>query len=215
MKITHHVNDDLLYLYAAGDLKFGWSLAIATHLAMCPTCRVRHDAFEEVLATNLEQEQMSEVSFGADDVLALAGSQIERSAVSASTLATKSYTFPKPLRDVCGDLSDIKWSIMGGGIKQKILSEEDGLTARLLYISPGASASAHGHNGIELTQVVAGGFYDGDRAFNTGDMQIVAHDSPHQPIAMKGAPCVCLAVTDAPLVFQNFMPRLFQRAFRI
>lgn len=215
MKITHHVNDDLLYLYAAGDLKFGWSLAIATHLAMCPSCRVRHDAFEQVLANNLEQERESEVSFGAEDVLAIAGSQIECGNIAVSTLARKKYTFPKPLRDVCGDLDDIKWSTMGGGIKQKILSEEDGLSARLLYISAGASASAHGHKGIELTQVMTGGFYDGDQAFNTGDMQIVAHDSPHQPIAMKDAPCVCLAVTDAPLVFQNFMPRLFQRAFRI
>ncbi|MFC7292657.1 ChrR family anti-sigma-E factor [Hirschia litorea] len=215
MKITHHITDDLLYLYAAGDLKFGWSLAIATHLSLCPSCRATLKTYEQVLAENLAQEHVSEMSVNADDVLAIAGSQMEPCEIAPPVQAEKNFVFPKPLRDLCGDLGDIKWSTMGGGIKQKILHEEDGIVARLLYISPGASASAHGHNGIELTQVVSGGFFDGDQAFERGDIQIVAHDSPHQPIAMNGEACVCLAVTDAPLKFRNFLPRLFQRAFRI
>ena len=36
---THHPGVDLLLSYSAGSLGEGWSLAIATHLAYCPTCR--------------------------------------------------------------------------------------------------------------------------------------------------------------------------------
>ena len=35
----HHPEEDLLLSYSAGVLGEGWSLAIATHLAYCPTCR--------------------------------------------------------------------------------------------------------------------------------------------------------------------------------
>ena len=39
--ITHHISDALLLEYAAGTLEEGWSLAVATHLALCPDCRKR------------------------------------------------------------------------------------------------------------------------------------------------------------------------------
>ena len=41
MTPRHHIGDDLLLSYAAGSLAEGWSLAVATHLAMCPVCRER------------------------------------------------------------------------------------------------------------------------------------------------------------------------------
>ena len=41
MSIRHHLTDDLLLAYAAGSLNEGWSLAIATHLSLCPDCRRR------------------------------------------------------------------------------------------------------------------------------------------------------------------------------
>ncbi len=214
MTVSHHITDDLLYLYAAGELDFGWSLAIATHLAMCPQCRHRNAMFEDVLAASLEDEEIAEVHTSIDDILGLANGLSDLES-TADVEVIEKPVFPKPLRDVAGDLKDIKWSAMGGGIKQKIIHEQDGVISRLLYIPANKAASSHGHNGLELTQVVVGGFYDGDQAFNCGDMQIVGHESPHQPLAMSDGPCICLAVTDAPLQFQNLLPKLFQRAFRI
>ncbi|ACT59017.1 ChrR family anti-sigma-E factor [Hirschia baltica] len=219
MKISHHVNDDFLYLYAAGDLDYSWSLAVATHLAMCSHCRQRVALFEDVLAVSMEENSTETVSLSAMDLLDnMDEAEISDSDVKpthSATLENETPVFPEPLRSLAGDLKDIKWSTMGGGVKQKILHEQDGLIARLLYIPAGVAAASHGHNGVELTQVVAGGYYDGDQAFNLGDMQTVGHDAPHQPIAMQDSACVCLAVTDAPLKFQNMLPRLFQKFFRI
>ena len=39
MNIDHHPSEALLLDYASGALGEGWSIAIATHLALCPTCR--------------------------------------------------------------------------------------------------------------------------------------------------------------------------------
>lgn len=39
MKINHHITDDVLLAYSAGDLDEAASLVVATHLALCPTCR--------------------------------------------------------------------------------------------------------------------------------------------------------------------------------
>ena len=37
----------------------------------------------------------------------------------------------------------------------------------------------------------------------------------HTPIAEQGAPCICLAATDAPLRFNSIIPRLLQPLLRI
>ena len=36
MNIDHHPSEELLLDYATGALDEGWSIALATHLALCP-----------------------------------------------------------------------------------------------------------------------------------------------------------------------------------
>ena len=113
------------------------------------------------------------------------------------------------------DLKDIRWRTVGGGVQQCVLRRDGNVSARLLKIPPGVAVPSHGHGGVEFTQVLSGGYFDGEVAFTRGDIQIVAHESPHQPIAMSDEYCICLAITDAPLRFTALLPRLFQPLFRI
>ena len=41
LHVQHHLSDELLLDYATGNLAEGWSIAVATHLALCPACRDR------------------------------------------------------------------------------------------------------------------------------------------------------------------------------
>lgn len=214
MSVSHHVTDDLLHLYATGDLDFGWSLAVGTHLAMCPDCRQANALHEDVLGCALEDEESLPIDLDIDALIEAADSTSLICPTVASSMPN-GPVFPEPLRDIAGDVGDIDWSTMGGGIKQKIIYRTKDVTARLLYIPAGTPASEHGHNGIELTQVLVGGYHDKDQAFYAGDLQIVGHKEPHQPTAMSDGPCICLAVTDAPLRFSHLLPRLFQRLFKI
>ena len=220
MTIEHHVSDELLFAYATGELGPGWSLAVATHLAMCPQCRAQVADYERLGGVRLEEElapEETELNFDADAIFDIAGGvTLEEERHTAPTPGSNSApVFPEPLRSLSGDLDEVKWSFVGGGVRQAILSDDGETTARLLYIPAGFSVPSHGHGGLELTLVMSGGFYDGSQAFSRGDMQIVSHETPHQPVAMDDQPCVCLAITDAPLKFSNFLPRLFQPFFKI
>lgn len=122
-------------------------------------------------------------------------------------------TVPEPLRNyVDSDLDEVRWSAVGGGVRQKVLSAPSDRSAicRLLYIPAGQAVPEHGHRGLELTLVLAGSFLDGEVIFTRGDLEIADDALEHTPIAGAEAPCICLAVTDAPLRFKSWLPRLVQ-----
>lgn len=41
MTIRFHISDDLLLSYASGNMDEASSLLVASHLALCPHCRIR------------------------------------------------------------------------------------------------------------------------------------------------------------------------------
>jgi len=88
-------------------------------------------------------------------------------------------------------------------------------SARLLYIPGGVAVPDHGHRGMELTLVLQGAFADSTARFARGDIEIADEALEHTPVAEAGAPCICLAATDAPLRFKTMLPRIAQSVFRI
>ena len=54
--IRHHIDDEMLMLYAAGKLSEGWSVAVATHLALCPSCRSSLEVYEAIGGHFLDSE---------------------------------------------------------------------------------------------------------------------------------------------------------------
>jgi putative transcriptional regulator len=105
--------------------------------------------------------------------------------------------------------------MLGGGIRQQLLTADSQGSLRLLYIPPGKAVPEHGHQGQELTLVLQGSFSDSAGAFHRGDVEVAHDEIDHQPVAGPGEPCICLAATDAPLRFRALIPRLLQPIFRI
>ncbi len=58
MSVHHHVSDELLLDYANGSLSEGWSIAVATHLALCPHCRKRLSAMEATAGAMIESLEL-------------------------------------------------------------------------------------------------------------------------------------------------------------
>ncbi len=219
MMIRHHVNDELLFDYVAGRLSESWSIAIATHLALCCECRDMEAQFN--CAGGVALDALAPVAL-ADDALAACLGRIgsappEPAAARPVRMpAAKAPVFPRPLRDYVGDrLADVRWSPVGGGVRQRLLSTGDTAKARLLYIPPGEPVPEHGHRGLELTLVLAGSFADGEAVFARGDLEIADESVEHLPVAGKEEACICLAVTDAPLRFKGWLPRLVQPLMKI
>ncbi len=209
--VTHHIPDDIIEAYASGALPHAFAVVVATHLSLCDTCRAMAEACDALAGTALD---------------ALDGPAAD-AALRARTLAM----LDEPLRKsapigapqgiypgaVIAELGGGKprWSNLGAGIRQQILSSGAEGSVRLLYIPGGKAVPDHGHNGLEMTLVLQGSFHDQTGQYGRGDVQVVADEIEHTPIADVGPACICLAATDAPLRFNALIPRLLQGIFKI
>ena len=213
-KIKHHLSQDILMKYSSGTLCEAFSLAVATHISMCDDCRAALESFEAVGGALLDvsaPEEMSVDSF--ESVMAL----IESGAAEITQPASQPKSdVPSALSDyIGGSLHDVKWRPIGLGVKQSLLKTSGNSTARLLYIPAGTAVPHHSHNGNELTLVLKGAFEDEISRFGPGDVEMADEDLDHQPVAVEGEDCICLAVTDAPLKFQTLVHKLVQPFLKI
>ena len=210
--IRHHLSDDLLAGYSAGTLPEAFSLLVASHVSMCDECRARLGSFDALGGALLETAG-ADLSAGA---LAQTMARIRGTRPEARPAPAAPGLLPAPVRSyVGGDLAMVRWRPVGGGVRQAILPTSDGASARLLYIPGGVGVPDHGHRGTELTMVLQGAFRDESDRFGPGDVEIADSSVQHTPVAEMGDPCICLAVTDAPLKFRGVIPRLLQPFVRI
>ncbi|MFU8823331.1 ChrR family anti-sigma-E factor [Yoonia sp.] len=210
-QIKHHLTESLLLGYSAGTLPEAFNLVVATHISMCDTCRAAAGSYDAVGGEVMLEgapEEMAENALAATMARIMRADPVDRT----PPVRVANAVFPAPLRDyVNGDLGDVKWRKVGGGVSQMVLKTSDDASVRLLRIPAGTAVPDHGHRGLELTLVLQGAFVDETDRFAAGDIEVANEDLNHTPVAEAGADCICLAATDAPLRFNGFMPRLAQR----
>lgn len=213
--IRHHLEDEMLMLYAAGRLSEGWSVAVATHLALCPSCRGRVGVYEAIGGHFLDNEEPIEDDDAVAESWSRLKSRIENEEFpNVVTLRRPAgdRLLPQPLRSYVDRAGGLNWKTLGtGGAAQMIVPTEDkSTTVRLLRIPAGLPVPEHTHRGDELTLVLAGSFSDQFATFRRGDVEMADPDVLHTPRAGHGQDCICLAVTDAPLKFSSRLLRLLQ-----
>ena len=212
MKINHHLSEPLLMGYAAGYLPEAFSLAVAAHISLCDDCRASLAAYEALGGAVIDDCGFEPMS---NDSLATVLARLDQAPME-SPKPRSTGVLPAPLTEyVGGDLNKVKWRHIGMGVRQAILPTGKGATARLLHIPKGQAVPDHGHRGMELTLVLQGAFRDESDRFGRGDIEIATTSDQHSPVAESDEDCICLAVTDAPLRFNAFLPRLLQPLVRI
>ena len=213
--IRHHLTDEILMAYSAGTLPEAFNLVVATHISLCDECRAQLETFDAVggaVLADCGAAPVAEDSFEATMRLIAAMPASD----DRPRRAAANAVFPAPLQDyVGGDLADVKWRAVGGGVRQSILRTSSDATVRLLHIPPGVAIPDHGHRGMEMTLVLKGAFRDEFARFARGDLEIANEDLEHTPVAEEGEDCICLAATDAPLRFNALIPRIAQPFIRI
>lgn len=212
--IRHHIEDEMLMRYAAGRLGEGWSIGVATHLALCPSCRERLGVFEALGGHFLEEEE----AVHSED-LGESWQDLKRRIDAGEVdnivplpLKPADDLLPEPLRSYVDRAGGLRWRRLGrGGAAQMILQTDDtNTTVRLLKIPAGQPVPEHTHAGEELTLVLAGSFSDEISTFSRGDVEMADAEVLHTPHAGKTEDCICLAITDAPLRFSSRLLRLIQ-----
>lgn len=214
MTIRHHLSDQLLMAYSAGELPEAFNLVVATHVSLCDECRARMAAYDAVGGAVIEEGDVAEMSEAS--LMACLNKIETMPQANARRPLKRSGIFPAPLADyVGGGPEKVKWRSLGMGVKQAILRTGKDASARLLYIPGGQAVPDHGHRGLELTLVLQGAFRDETDRFGPGDIEIADEAMQHTPVAEEGEVCICLAATDAPLKFNAIIPRLAQPFLRI
>ena len=215
--INHHPSDDMLLSFAAGSLQEGFSLLVATHVSLCARCQDRIRTAEAIGGTLLSGAAPAPVSDSAlgQLMVRLADTPADRSDPKKFE-AIRNPDVPAPLREfVPGGFDDMPWRRLAPGVKQIVLPLDDGKVTktRLLQLAPGFVTPAHSHKGREVTLVLKGSFSDELGRYGPGDFQEADGEVNHQPMADTGEVCICLAVTDAPLKFDNLVGKILQPLF--
>ncbi|WP_370399194.1 ChrR family anti-sigma-E factor [Sulfitobacter sp. JB4-11] len=197
--------------YATGNLPEAFNLIIATHVSLCDECRAVVESCDAVGGSLLEET----------GAVPMCAESLER-ALAALDLPPPPRAkptpgvLPAPLQAyVGGDLDAVHWRPIGMGVKQAILPTSPDASARLLHIPAGVAIPDHSHHGNELTLVLQGAFADEEDRFARGDLEVADGDVTHTPKADPNEDCICLAVTDAPLNFKGWLPRVVQRFVNI
>lgn len=193
--------------YAFGALPEPARILVAAHLALKPDNRRFVNAMESVAGQSLEQEMPVALS-SRDRQLA--------DIFSAPPLVEpvrdlpRDAILPPVLRSFIGhDVADIPWKTKMPGYREYSLGEIDGCEASMLWIKQGRKMPSHTHDGSELTLVLDGAFRDMYGRYGRGDISVANEDVDHRPIAEDERPCICFAVTDAPLRMTGSYRQLF------
>lgn len=188
--------DVLMARYVAGSLPYPAHVLVSAHLEIT---RANHGfiaGLEDMAGDALESADALPMTQRSDRLAAI----FEGAPASdAMPSPPASGAFPAALRDFVGfDETNIPWRTKMPGFRE-FEFESDGCHASIYWIKPGRKIPAHTHEGQELTLILDGAFADGHGRYGRGDIAIADDTIDHRPIAETERPCICFAVTDAPL----------------
>ena len=211
----HHPTDEHLVEYATGAMPEAVAVLVATHLALCPTCRRRSAALDDMGGALLANAEPVEVGDGVLQSLMARLDEAQPDEPAMPPAGNGDASLPQPLRGYVGQaLAEVRWQRMGS-LRLANLEIGDGtFRSRLMRIEAGAPMPAHTHSGNELTLVLTGGFSDGIGHYLRGDVAVADPEVVHQPVADDDGECLCLAVTDAPLRLTGRFTRLLNPFFK-
>ncbi len=189
--------DNLLARYVAGTLPTPVNMAVGAHLELKQDNRDFVGTLETLAGEAVEIMPGAEVS-GRDKRLDQIFSQEQAAQADAS--GGERGMIPASLAAlVPHDIGGIPWRSKMPGYKECALGVIEGCEVNLLWIRAGRKMPAHTHEGSEITLVLDGAFSDSRGRYGRGDIALADEDVDHSPIAEAGGPCICLAITDAPL----------------
>jgi putative transcriptional regulator len=219
----YHPGEEILLDYADGSLSEPTALVVATHLALCPWCRrqvaeleaiggaLLEDEAPEPLSPNCLIEMMARLDDGSGSGEIRPGAdRLPTPRPEPAPAPADLIRIPQPLRSYLdAPLERLDWRPVMRGIEEVDLGlGRAPVRTRLLRLRPGAAVPRHGHSGLEINLVLAGGYHDQRGRYRFGDVVVDDDSVDHRPVADRGGDCVCLSVTDAPLRMTGGLRRI-------
>lgn len=206
-------SEDIITDYALGNL------SPAKHIVMACQSEISEKVGEEVsfqeeiastLMTETESVSLSPLFLG--EVL----SNLPSRDGEDVTLVSYQGLAPKTLRSALGHgLKDVKWgSLVPGVAVHDVLGNrryQQGDRLYLLKAKGGMQMPEHSHNGEEWSLILTGSYSVGDKTYTRGDLHIEDETVTHAPHITEGEECICLVMTQGPLVMKSWLPKIVQK----
>ena len=206
--------DALLAHYVSGSLPVPLQTMVAAHLDMRENSRELVGGLEAMAGDELAMMPSDGWRSSDEFFDRIVGSAPPREEPNRPADLPDCDIFPRSMIRLTGCAArDIRWRTKLPGFKEFDLGEIDGCHSSLLWIRPGRAMPTHTHEGSELTLVLDGAFDDTDGHYGRGDIAAADETVEHRPIAAKDRPCICFAVTTAPLKLTGSYAQLFSDIF--
>jgi len=207
-EINLHPSSDMLLKYSMGNTTEAESLIISCHIAYCAECKEELKKYETIGGYYLSNHK--ELSVSKDlwkNILAkvdgLDQDQPQTNYTVHSIRSDLSYSgikIPSTLSEYLGpDFDTNSWKSSINNIKYKDIKFQDrNISGKLLEIPANKSMPKHGHEALEATLVLHGGYSDEKGDYNKGDLVVASSNEVHSPVSASSG-CICLVVYSGSL----------------
>lgn len=211
-------SEDVLVDYAAGNLSPAKHMIIACQREIAPSVSERISFQEDVascLMTGAKSEKLS-----ADFLLNTIANLPKRYDGKNDNVPPSIGLAPQTLRIALGHgLRDLKWkSLVPGVAVHDVMGNrryENGDRLYLLRAKGGVQMPEHSHQGEEWSLLLTGSYSIGDKTYSRGDIHMEDETETHAPFINEGEDCICLVMTQGPLVMKSLIPKLVQKVVGI
>ena len=214
-KINAHPSSDMLLKYAMGNTSEAESLIISCHIAYCSTCKAEIDKYETLGGYYLTNHKELSVSKDLwknilEKVDNLEQEQFQTNYTSnaiKSNLSIENIKIPSTLSDYLeSDFNTNNWKSTINNVKYKdIKFKDDNISGKLLEIPANKTMPKHGHEALEATLVLHGGYSDEKGDYNKGDLVVASSEEVHSPVSADPSGCICLVVYSGALQFKGLL----------
>jgi putative transcriptional regulator len=213
-EISLHPSSDMLLKYSMGNTTEAESLIISCHVAYCAECKEELKKYETIGGYYLSNHK--ELSVSKDlwknilvKVDGLDQEEYQTNYTShsiKSALSQSEIKVPSTLSEYLGSDFDTKnWKSSINNIKYKDIKFQDrNISGKLLEIPANKSMPKHGHEALEATLVLHGGYFDETGDYNKGDLVVASSDEVHSPVSDSSG-CICLVVYSGSLQFKGLL----------
>ena len=223
--MRHHPDEDQLIAYAAGTQTAAVEVLMASHLTLCPACRVHVGELEDIGGAMLDVVAPEASDAGMLDRLmtmldhdahAVGGAATAVARPDRAETAADGLLLPRPLRRHIGaDIDRLEWRQAVRGVERAPLPIDNrGGRSYLLRAQPGCFVPRHRHTGNELVLVLDGAYSDVYGHYERGDFTVLTAEMEHHPMADPDGVCLCLVVADGPIRLTGRLSRLLNRFIR-
>ena len=214
-KVNMHPSSDLLLKYAMGNTTEAESLMISCHVAYCALCKAELSKYEKIGGYYLTNHK--ELSVSKDlwqnilekiDGLEQEHEQLNYTAHNIkSNLCIEGIKVPSTLStylELDNDTSNWKSTINNVRYKD-IRFNDKKINGKLLEIPANKSMPKHGHEALEATLVLHGGYSDEKGDYHKGDLVVASSGEVHSPVSSDTTGCLCLVVYSGSLQFKGLL----------